>query len=64
MPMNRADWREVARIVLGLNVEKDPDRSKRGWESHLAGAKWMTETGYRYCCKAVPLTSGRRNNHH
>jgi hypothetical protein len=43
-----ADWREVARIVLNLDVEKDPDRTKRVWESHLARAKWMTEIGYRH----------------
>ena len=43
-----ADWREVARIVLSLDVEKDPDRTKQVWESHLARAKWMTESGYRH----------------
>jgi hypothetical protein len=42
-----ADWREVAKMVLDLDVEKDPDRTKQIWESHLARAKWMTETGYR-----------------
>jgi hypothetical protein len=35
-----ADWREVAMIVLSLDVEKDPDRANRVWESHLARAKW------------------------
>ncbi len=34
-----ADWREVSRIVLHI----DPDRD----ESHLARAKWMTREGYR-----------------
>lgn len=43
-----ADWREAARIVLSLDVEKDPDRTKQVWESHLARAKWMTESGYRH----------------
>ena len=42
-----ADWREVASIVLNLDVEKDQDRAKRVWQSHLARAKWMTEIGYR-----------------
>ena len=41
-----ADWREVAKIVLNLDVEKDPDRTKRIWQSHLARAKWMTTNGY------------------
>jgi hypothetical protein len=43
-----ADWREAARIVLSLEVEKDPARTKRVWESHLARAKWMTTNGYRH----------------
>ena len=30
------DWREVAKIVLDLDVAQDPDRTKRVWESHLA----------------------------
>ena len=34
-------------MVLSLNVEKDQDRAERVWQSHLARAKWMTETGYR-----------------
>ena len=42
-----ADWREVARIVLKLDVRKDPEGAKRTWASHLARAKWMTEYGYR-----------------
>lgn len=43
-----ADWREVARIVLKLDVRKDPEGAKRTWASHLARAKWMTEYGYRH----------------
>jgi Uncharacterized conserved protein (DUF2285) len=43
-----ADWREVARIVLNLDVENDPERTRQVWHSHLTRAKWMTETGYRH----------------
>jgi hypothetical protein len=43
-----ADWQEVARIVLEADPAKEPDRTKRMWASHLARAKWMTETGYRH----------------
>ena len=43
-----ADWREVARIVLHIDPEQEPDRAKRAWESHLARARWMTEAGYRH----------------
>ena len=42
-----ADWREVARVVLHLDPEPEPDRARRAFDSHLARAKWMTEHGYR-----------------
>lgn len=42
-----ADWREVARIVLGLDPENDPNRSERTHAAHLARAEWMTREGYR-----------------
>src|SRR5882757_2127627 len=42
------DWREVARIVLHLDPEHEPDRARRAFESHLSRAKWMTEQGYRH----------------
>ena len=41
-----ADWRDVARIVLHLDPEREFDRARRAFESHLARAKWMTEHGY------------------
>jgi hypothetical protein len=43
-----ADWREVANIVLHIDPEREPERAKRAWESHLARAKWMTNNGYRH----------------
>jgi hypothetical protein len=43
-----ADWREVARIVLHLDPEVEPERSRRCWEDHLRRARWMTERGYRH----------------
>jgi hypothetical protein len=43
-----ADWREVARIVLRLDPEHEPDRARRAFDSHLSRAKWMTEHGYRH----------------
>ncbi len=46
-----ADWREVARIVFGLDVDADPDRAKRVHDSHLVRARWMTEAGYRQILK-------------
>lgn len=42
-----ADWREVARVVLGLDPDRDPDRARRIHDSHLARARWMTQAGFR-----------------
>ncbi|MEY9981568.1 hypothetical protein ABH995_000905 [Bradyrhizobium yuanmingense] len=44
---DNADWREIARIVLGLDPTVEPDRARRTFESHLARAKWLTGHGYR-----------------
>jgi hypothetical protein len=43
-----ADWREVANVVLHIDPDRDPERARRAWESHLARAKWMTESGNRH----------------
>ena len=40
-----ADWREVARIVLHIDPDREPDRAQNAHESHLARAKWATEQG-------------------
>ena len=42
------DWREVARIVLHIDPERESARARRAHESHLARALWMTEHGYRH----------------
>jgi hypothetical protein len=43
-----ADWKEVARIVLHLDPDREPDRARKAFDSHLARAKWITEHGYRH----------------
>jgi hypothetical protein len=42
-----ADWREVARLLLGLDPRRDPERAHQVWQDHLARAQWMSEHGYR-----------------
>jgi T6SS, Transcription factor, DNA binding domain len=42
-----ADWRDVARVVLYLDPERESDRARHAFESHLSRVKWMTEHGYR-----------------
>jgi hypothetical protein len=44
---DKADWREVARLVLHIDPVIEPDRARRAFDSHLARAKWMTSHGYR-----------------
>lgn len=42
-----ADWREVARIVLHIDPQHEPERARTAFETHLARAKWLSEFGYR-----------------
>ena len=49
----RAEWTEVARIVLHIDPSQEPERARRAWESHLARAQWMTEHGYRDLLRAA-----------
>jgi hypothetical protein len=40
-----ADWRDVARIVLHVDPEREPDRARNAYLTHLQRAKWVTERG-------------------
>lgn len=40
-----ADWREVARVVLHMDPERESERAWSAYQSHLARAKWVTEQG-------------------
>jgi T6SS, Transcription factor, DNA binding domain len=44
---DKADWRGIARIVLGLDTTLEPDGARRTFESHLARARWLARHGYR-----------------
>ena len=39
---------EMARIVLGIDPEREPLRAREAVRSHLRRAQWMTEAGYRH----------------
>ncbi|MER9713297.1 DUF2285 domain-containing protein [Mesorhizobium sp. M0174] len=43
-----ADWREVVKVLFGIDPTKDSQRARSVYDSHLARARWMTRTGYRY----------------
>jgi hypothetical protein len=38
----------VAKLVLHIDPQHEPDRARRAFDTHLARAKWMTEHGYRH----------------
>src|SRR3954451_21508734 len=40
-----ADWQEVARIVLHIDPNREPDRARNAYVSHLRRSKWVTEQG-------------------
>ena len=42
-----APWEDVARILLGIDPAREPDRARQAHETHLARARWLTEHGYR-----------------
>jgi hypothetical protein len=42
-----AEWTEVARILFGLDPERDGARARIVYQNHLARARWMAEHGYR-----------------
>ncbi len=42
-----ADWREVVKVLFGIDPAREPQRAKSVYDSHLARARWMTRTGYR-----------------
>jgi hypothetical protein len=44
---DKADWAVVARIVLHIDPEREPERARVAYDSHLARAKWMARHGYR-----------------
>jgi hypothetical protein len=50
-----ADWREVARIVLHIDPDREPACARTAFDSHLARAKWMTEHGYRHVLRGGGL---------
>jgi hypothetical protein len=43
-----ADWHEVAQTVLHINPAQEPERARRAWDSHLARAHWVQNSGYRH----------------
>lgn len=43
----RAEWREVAQTLLGIDPGRDPDRARLSYETHLARAQWLRDGAYK-----------------
>ena len=43
-----ADWQEAVAVLFGIDPDREPDRARHVHDSHLARARWMTQTGYRH----------------
>lgn len=43
-----ADWRDVARVLLQIDPDSQPDLARWRYDTHMARAQWMTEHGYRH----------------
>jgi T6SS, Transcription factor, DNA binding domain len=43
-----ADWKEVTRIVLHIDPDREPARARNAFDSHSARARWMADHGYRH----------------
>nr|WP_275448638.1 DUF2285 domain-containing protein [Mesorhizobium sp. IRAMC:0171] len=41
-----ADWQEASRVLFGIDPAREPQRARKVYKSHLARARWMTQTGY------------------
>jgi Uncharacterized conserved protein (DUF2285) len=42
-----ADWREAVLIIFGIDPKADPEHAKNVYDTHLARAQWMTNSGYK-----------------
>jgi hypothetical protein len=42
-----ACWREAVSILFRLDADREPERARRIYDTHLARARWMSEQGYR-----------------
>lgn len=42
-----AEWTEAVHVLFGIDPIQDPERARLVHDSHLARARWMTQSGYR-----------------
>ena len=44
---DKVAWEDVAREALQIDPAKEPVRARRAFETHLARARWMANSGWR-----------------
>ena len=49
---DRVAWEDVAREALLINPDQEPARARRAYETHLARARWMANSGWRQMLRA------------
>jgi len=50
-----ASWQEIVAVLFGMDPMREPDRSRRVYDSHLARARWMSQIGFRLLLGEHPL---------
>ena len=49
---DRVAWEDVAREALLIDPDQEPARARRAYETHLARARWMANSGWRQMLRA------------
>ncbi|MDX8441366.1 DUF2285 domain-containing protein [Mesorhizobium sp. VK25A] len=44
---DEASYEEMARLILGIDPQREPMRARNAARSHLDRANWMVTTGYK-----------------
>ena len=50
-------WQDVAREALLIDPAREPARARHAYETHLARAKWMANSGWKEMLQAGPDNS-------
>lgn len=50
-----ATWEEACRLVLHIDPAHEPTRARRAYDTHMARATWMTESGYAHLLREARL---------
>ncbi len=57
---DRVAWEDVAREALLIDPEREPVRARRAYETHLARARWMANSGWRQMLRAGTFNDAQR----